>query len=111
MSNEKENDAAGSRRRSRWRRWGKWVLIAAVVLLVLAELGARFVLGLADQPLSQADPQIEYMFKADKECRSLGHRIKYNHYSMRSDDFPRHKSDPSELRVMVVGDSIVNGGV
>jgi hypothetical protein len=30
---------------------------------------------------------------------------------MRSDDFPPHKSRPDELRVMVIGDSVVNGGV
>jgi hypothetical protein len=29
---------------------------------------------------------------------------------MRSDDFPPHKLNPQELRVMVYGDSVVNGG-
>src|SRR5206468_1208991 len=47
----------------------------------------------------------------DQDCRRLGHRIKYNHYSMRSDDFPEHKTDRNELRALVVGDSVINGGV
>jgi hypothetical protein len=91
------------------RRLGRFVLIA-VGLLVVTELFARFYLGLGDPPLSVADPEIEYMFAPSQEVRRLGNRIHYNAYSMRSDDFPRHKADPDELRVIVIGDSVINGG-
>jgi hypothetical protein len=94
----------------RRRRWPLRVLIVLLLLAVTGELFARFYLGLGDPPLSQADPEIEYLFKPDQDCRRFGHRVKYNHYSMRSDDFPVHKSRPDELRVLVVGDSVVNGG-
>lgn len=83
----------------------------ALLLLIAGELFARFYVGLGDPPLMMPDPQIEYLFKPDQTCRRFGNRIHYNHYSMRADDFPAHKSNPNELRVLVVGDSVVNGGV
>lgn len=95
----------------RWRRRFAHVLIVLLLLGVVGELFARFYLGLGDPPLSQADPKIEYLFKPDQDCHRFGNRIRYNHYSMRSDDFPAHKADPRELRVLVVGDSVINGGV
>lgn len=98
-------------RRGRWRRRLLVTGLALLLLVTAAELIARFYLGLGDPPLSVADPQIEYLFKPDQTCRRFGHRIHYNHYSMRADDFPEHKSQPNELRVLVVGDSVVNGGV
>jgi lysophospholipase L1-like esterase len=93
------------------RRWILRATVAIVLLAVGGELFARFYLGLGDPPLSQADPQIEYLFKPNQDCRRFGNRIKYNQYSMRSEDFPAHKSRPDELRVLVIGDSVVNGGV
>jgi lysophospholipase L1-like esterase len=57
-----------------------------------------------------ADPEIEYLFKPNQEIRRFGNRIHYNAYSMRSDDFPKLKSDPRELRVIFLGDSVINGG-
>jgi lysophospholipase L1-like esterase len=95
----------------RRRRWVVRLAVVALLAFVAGELFARFYLGLGDPPLSQADPEIEYLFKPDQNCRRFGRHIQYNHYSMRSDDFPAHKTDPNELRVLVVGDSIVNGGV
>src|SRR5881394_1856062 len=92
---------------SGWKR----VAFALAVLGAAGELVARYGVGLGDPPLSQADPQIEYLFKPNQDCRRLGRRVAYNQYSMRSDPFPVHKADPNEIRVMVVGDSVVNGGV
>jgi len=98
-------------KRAHRRRWPLRVLIVLMLLFVGGELFARFYIGLGDPPLMQADPQIEYLFKPDQDCKRFGHRIKYNQYSMRSDDVTAHKSAPNELRVLVVGDSVVNGGV
>ncbi len=100
-----------TRRRRPWRRWALRALLVLVLLFIGGELFARFYLGLGDPPLLQADPQIEYLFKPNQDCRRFGNRIKYNQYSMRSEDFPPHKNRPNELRVLVVGDSVVNGGV
>jgi len=80
------------------------------IVLTAAELVARFVLGLGDPPLVQPDPQIEYLYKPSRSYHRFGNRIWFNSYSMRSDEFSVHKTDPREFRVMVIGDSIINGG-
>ena len=81
----------------------------AVVLFIAAELLVRFGIGLGDPPLWRLDPKIEYIAKPG-DHRRFGNRIHYNAYSMRSDEFPETKSDPEEIRVLVIGDSVVNGG-
>lgn len=111
MTDTTPGEAPLIRRRSRLRRWLKWLVIALIVLLVSGELVARYVIGLGDPPLTMVDPQTEYRFKPSMTYHRFGHLVHYNAYSMRSDDFPAHKTDPRELRVMVVGDSVVNGGV
>ncbi len=95
------------------RRWRRRALVAVLVLLALfvaAELVARFALGLGDPPLLVSDPQIEYLFRPSQEVRRFGNRIHYNQWSMRSEDFDAKKTDPRELRVIVIGDSVINGG-
>ncbi len=97
--------------RPRWLRRLAIAGVAVALLLVAVELFARFYLGLGDPPLSMADPEIEYLFKPSRTYHRLGNVIHYNAYSMRSEDFPAKKTDPAEFRVMVLGDSVVNGGV
>jgi hypothetical protein len=80
-----------------------------VLGLVGGEIFARFGLGLGDPPLYVPDPQIEYLVKPGTYHR-FGHDIHVNPWSMRSPDFPQHKADSNELRVLVVGDSLVFGG-
>lgn len=89
---------------------GLIVAASFFALLALAEVYARFVIGLGDPPLWIEDREIEYLPQPSKSYRRFGNRISYNAYSMRSRDFPRSKSDPAEVRVLVVGDSIVQGG-
>ncbi|NJL30965.1 MAG: hypothetical protein HC898_04680 [Phycisphaerales bacterium] len=91
----------------------KVAMVGLVVLLLLvvgAELFARFYLGLGDPPLLMADEKIEYLYQPNQDGYRFGNHYRYNAYSMRSDDFPQTKSDPNELRVMVLGDSVINGG-
>ena len=82
-----------------------------LAVLAAAEMTCRYVIGLGDAPLSEADPQMEYLFQPSQTCHPLHHLVHINRYSMRSDDFPAHKSNGAELRVMVVGDSVVYDGV
>lgn len=86
------------------------VLLLVVGLIALAEMIARFGLGLGNPPLWQVDSQIEYLMQPSKSYVRFGKRISYNSHSMRSDEFPKQKTDPQELRILVIGDSIVNGG-
>jgi len=88
---------------------GLAILVFALVAVLLAELVSRM-LGLGDPPLSIADSEIEYLFAPSQTVRRFGNLIHYNPWSMRSDDFPTHKTQAAELRVLVLGDSVVNGG-
>ena len=86
------------------------MLGAALVLLLLlaAECGARYVLGLGDPPLFVRDPQVEYLYRPNQRARRFGHRILVNAFGMCSRPF-----DPRDAgvrpRVLVLGDSVVNG--
>ena len=86
------------------------VLVAAALLLAGAEAVARFHLGLGDPPLMVRDPEIEYLFAPSRSYHRFGNRVSYNAYSMRSDEFPRERTSDDEVRILVLGDSVVNGG-
>lgn len=88
----------------------KWLFAGFLVCtLVIAEVVARFGLGLGDPPLSITHPTIEYMYKPDQDVMRFGKRFIINHYGMRSENFPAKKVD-KETRLMVFGDSVLNGG-
>ncbi len=84
------------------------VLILAIVFAT-GELFARFGLGLGSPPLSQAHSQIEYLFQPNQDVQRFGNRVLINAYGMRSQAFPVKKPE-GEFRVMVFGDSVLNGG-
>jgi hypothetical protein len=95
------------------RRWWRVARYAAMILLIgllAGELLARFYLGLGDPPITITHPAIEYLFAPNQRVRRFGNRIETNSYSMRSAEFPKKKGDPRELRILVLGDSIINGG-
>jgi len=79
-------------------------------VLIAGELFARYGLGLGDPPLTVVDPEVGYMFAPNQDVYRFGNHVMYNAFSMRSESFPPHKSSRDELRVMVIGDSVVNGG-
>jgi hypothetical protein len=85
-------------------------LLVVLILIAGGELGARYILGLGHPPLSEPHPTIEYLFKPNQDVYRFGHHFATNRYSMRSADFPPRKSAPGELRIMVYGDSVINGG-
>ncbi len=89
----------------------QWILGATLIVCLLLEFVGRWFFGLGDPPLLVTDPEIEYLFRPSSTWHRFGHLVSYNQYSMRSRPFPRHKSSPDEFRVMVVGDSVINGGV
>ena len=93
------------------RTYRKSVAIGlGVLVLVGVELVARLVLGLGDPPIYVADPQIEYMLKPDQDVMRFGSHVFVNHWGMRPPDFPLHKTKPDEIRVLIMGDSVINGG-
>jgi hypothetical protein len=87
------------------------VLLILVAFAVSSELVCRFAIGLGDPPLYQTTSGVDYELQPSKSYSRFHNRFAVNRYSMRSDDFPPQKSSSDELRVMVVGDSVVYGGV
>jgi lysophospholipase L1-like esterase len=88
------------------KKFIKHSIIAACIILA-CELFARFILGLGNPPLYKAHPTIEYMLRPDQDVRRFGNRYIVNEYGMRSPSFPI-KNDG--FRVLVFGDSVINGG-
>jgi hypothetical protein len=84
-------------------------VLLLVGMLVAGELAARYIVGMGDPPLFVLDPQIEYLLAPNQKCRRFGHDYLVNQWSMRSGPLAMPKP-ASEQRVLVVGDSIVNGG-
>jgi lysophospholipase L1-like esterase len=86
------------------------ILILAVVgLFVLVEVGLRSLFGFGHPLIYLADPHIGYLLAPNQRTRRFGNRIEVNQYSMRS---PPMEKIPalSTLRVLIIGDSIANGG-
>ena len=96
--------------RLRLRRVAFAVCLGAAAFAVGAEMICRHVLGLGDPPLIVRDPEIEYLFAPSRAYHRFGNTISYNAFSMRADEVSPHKTDPNELRVLVIGDSVINGG-
>ena len=87
----------------------KGVLIAIAVIVgvvVAVELGLRWVLGLGTPPLYVGDEKTGYRLKPNQSIRRFGNRIQINEYSMRGGGLA---APGTTLRVLVLGDSIVNG--
>ena len=84
-------------------------ITATVVLLAASEALSKFYLGLGTPPLYISHPTIEYMLKPNQTLYRFGNQFIVNMYGMRSESFAQEKKN-SELRVMVFGDSVVNGG-
>jgi lysophospholipase L1-like esterase len=63
-------------------------------------------LGFGHLPVFVEDPDYEYIFAPDQDFHRLGHHFYTNHFSMRSDALSTNDS----IRILVFGDSILNGG-
>jgi lysophospholipase L1-like esterase len=87
----------------------RWIICSVVVAIVTGEIFARFYLGLGTPPLSIKHPTIEYMYKPNQDVYRFGNHFVINQYGMRSAPFTRNKQK-GEFRIMVVGDSVINGG-
>jgi hypothetical protein len=100
--------APGKRKK---RKIGLVVVFLLAAALGVSELFCRFVVGLGDPPLYQADATMEYLLQPSRTYHRFHHRFAVNRYGMRADDFQPQKSNPNELRILVIGDSVVYGGV
>lgn len=85
------------------------ILAVIVGLLVLLEVGLRSLFGFGNPLIYVADEQIGYFLAPNQRTRRFGNQIEINQYSMRSPPMTVMRS-PSTLRVLLLGDSIANGG-
>ncbi|UKO97209.1 SGNH/GDSL hydrolase family protein [Nostoc sp. UHCC 0870] len=80
-----------------------------VVALVLGEIGLRSLFGFGNPLTYIADDNIGYLLAPNQRTRRFGNRIEINEYSMRSGSISKIPA-PSTLRILILGDSIANGG-
>jgi hypothetical protein len=84
------------------------IVLAVLAGLVLAlEAGLRLFAGFGNPLVYIADQQIGYLLAPSQRTRRFGNRIEINEYSMRS---PAVAATPPALRVLLLGDSVANGG-
>jgi lysophospholipase L1-like esterase len=87
------------------------IIIVALVLglLVAVELGLRSLFGFGNPLIYIQDEKIGYLLAPNQRTRRFGNRIEINEYSMRSGSIAKIPQ-PLTLRVLLLGDSIANGG-
>ncbi|MEB3882791.1 SGNH/GDSL hydrolase family protein [Lyngbya sp. CCY1209] len=85
------------------------VVVGVLGAIALLEIGLRLLFGFGNPPIYKADEKIGYLLAPSQRTRRMGNRVEINEYSMRGSSL-RPAPDPDTLRVMVLGDSIVNGG-
>ena len=85
------------------------ILIGVLGLLAVLEVRLRSKYGFGHPLLYIADPQIGYLLAPNQHTRRFGNRIQINQYSMRGPEISPVRPE-NTLRVLLVGDSIANGG-
>jgi hypothetical protein len=78
-------------------------------MLAVTEATLRFIVGLGNPPLFNRHPEIEYLLRPGSYCQ-FGNQIFVNSMGMRSPEDATLPTRVGELRVLVLGDSIINGG-
>ncbi|NJM69077.1 MAG: SGNH/GDSL hydrolase family protein [Scytonema sp. RU_4_4] len=84
-------------------------LVVLIGLFLVIEVGLRLLFGFGNPLTYIPDEQIGYLLAPNQRTRRFGHRIEINQYSMRSEPISKTPL-PSTLRVLLLGDSIANGG-
>ncbi|MBE9050963.1 SGNH/GDSL hydrolase family protein [Nostocales cyanobacterium LEGE 11386] len=85
------------------------IILVLVGLCVVMELGLRLLFGFGNPLIYVGDPEIGYLIVPNQRTRRFGNRIEINQYSMRSAPITETPA-PDTLRVLIIGDSIANGG-
>ncbi|XZF61550.1 MAG: SGNH/GDSL hydrolase family protein [Gloeotrichia echinulata DVL01] len=87
------------------------IIILTVVtgLLMAIEVGLRSFFGFGNPLIYIGDEEIGYLLAPNQRTRRFGNRIEINEYSMRSAPIQKTPA-ASTLRVLILGDSIANGG-
>jgi hypothetical protein len=88
-----------------------WIFLAiAIGSILLLELVLRVAFGFGNPLLYLAEDDIGYRLAPNQETRRSGNRIRIDRFSMRNDGEIAMPPAPTTLRVLLIGDSIANGG-
>jgi hypothetical protein len=82
-------------------------LALVTVLIIVLEIYLHDGWGFCDLVLMLESGKFEYIAQPNQNRRRFGKHIRYNEYSMRSDNL--HPSD--DVRILGFGDSVLNGGM
>lgn len=85
------------------------VLATVFVVLLISEVGLRSRFGFGNPLIYITDAEIGYLLAPNQRTRRFGNRIEINEYSMRGGGISSTRPE-STLRVLLLGDSIANGG-
>lgn len=85
------------------------IMAVSVGLLVALEVGLRLLFGFGNPLIYIPDQEIGYLLAPNQRTTRFGNRIAINEYSMRSSTITAGRPE-SMLRVLLLGDSIANGG-
>ena len=84
-------------------------MVLMVLLAIASELGLRWFLGFGKPVLYVADEATGYRLAPNQRTRRFGNRISVNEFSLRGPPITP-QPDPEIHRVLLLGDSIANGG-
>ena len=84
----------------------KYLVIGFLVFALASELFLRYYLGFCDAVLIKEDPDYEYIAQPDQNRFRFRNHVIYNSFSMRNGPV-----DTAAIRILVFGDSVINGGV
>lgn len=89
-------------------------LLLPIVLLAaslgIAEVVLRWAWGFGGPVLYEWDGRFEYRMVPNQRVTRFGKHIETDSRGLRGAEFPTKRTEPAELRILVVGDSVVNGG-
>ncbi|WP_392535925.1 SGNH/GDSL hydrolase family protein [Nostoc sp. C117] len=85
------------------------IVVVVVGLFLVLEVGLRSLFGFGNPLIYVGDDQIGYLLAPNQRTRRFGNRIEINEYSMRGSPITQTRPS-STLRVLLLGDSIANGG-
>ncbi|HIK31807.1 MAG TPA: SGNH/GDSL hydrolase family protein [Oscillatoriales cyanobacterium M59_W2019_021] len=86
-----------------------WAIAVLVGAISFGELGLRLFFGFGNPLLYIGDDRIGYLLAPNQDTRRFGNRIRINRYSMRGAQIAP-TPEAGTLRVLLLGDSIANGG-
>ena len=85
------------------------LLLAMIAGIVILELALRRFAGFGNPLIYISDPDIGYLLAPSQKTRRFGNWIEINQYSMRGSEITL-KPTENTIRILLLGDSIVNGG-